>query len=83
MIDEENQPLLPKYIETGPGAEKLRAFKEHLKKCHVVSFFTTPEDLRARILHDVPALLKEIGAEISDHLALPEAPGGAEMLQQF
>jgi hypothetical protein len=83
MIDEENQPLLPKYIETGPGAEKLRAFKEHLKKCHVVSFFTTPEDLRARILHDVPALLKEIGAEISDHLALPEVPGDAEVLQQF
>jgi hypothetical protein len=49
----------------------------------VVSFFTTPEDLRARILHDVPALLKEIGAEISGHLALPEAPGNAEVLQQF
>jgi hypothetical protein len=27
MIDEDNQPLLPKYVETGPGAEKLRAFK--------------------------------------------------------
>jgi hypothetical protein len=28
IIDEENQPLLPKYIETGPGAEKLRELKE-------------------------------------------------------
>jgi hypothetical protein len=83
MIDEDNQPLLPKYVETGPGAEKLHAFKEHLKKHHVVSFYTTPEDLRARILHDVPALMKEIGAEISDHLALPEAPDDAEVLQQF
>jgi hypothetical protein len=31
----------------------------------------------------VPALLKEIGAEISDELALPEAPGDTEVLQQF
>ena len=83
MIDEDNQPLLPKYIETGPGAEKLRAFKEYLKKRHVVSFFTTPEDLRARILHDVPALLKEVGAEISGDLILTEAPGDAEVLHQF
>jgi hypothetical protein len=83
IIDEENQPLLPKYIETGPGAEKLREFKEQLKKRHVVSFFTTPEDLRARILHDVPELLKEIGAEISGHIALPETPSDTEVLQQF
>jgi hypothetical protein len=83
LIDEDNQPLLPKYVETGPGAEKLRAFKEHLKKRHIVSFYATPEDLRARILHDVPALLKEIGAEISDHLALTEAPADIEVLQQF
>jgi hypothetical protein len=83
LIDEENQPILPKNVETGPGAEKLRALKEQLKKRHVVSFFTTPEDLRARILHDVPAFLKEIGAEISGDLGLPEAPSDAEVLQQF
>ena len=83
MIDEDNQPILPKYVETGPGAEKLRAFKEHLKKRHVVSFYTTPEDRRARILHDVPALLKAIGAEISDHIVIPEAPADTEVLQQF
>jgi len=32
------------------------------------TLFTTPEDLRARILHDVPELLKEIGAEVSGDL---------------
>ena len=82
MIDGENQPILPKHVETGPGAEKLRALREQLKKRHVVSFFTTPEDLRARLLHDVPALLKEVGAELSGDLALPEAPSDAEVLQQ-
>jgi uncharacterized protein DUF4062 len=83
LIDEENQPILPKNVETGPGAEKLRELKEQLKKRHIVSFFTTPEDLRARILHDVPELLKQMGAEISGDLELPEVPSDAEMLQQF
>jgi Domain of unknown function (DUF4062) len=83
MIDEENQPILPKHVETGPGAEKLRELKEQLKKRHVVSSFTAPEDLRARILHDVPERLKEMGAEISSDLELPEAPSDAEVLQQF
>jgi hypothetical protein len=83
LIDEENQPILPKNVETGPGAEKLRELKEQLKKRHVISFFTTPEDLRARILHDMPELLKEMGAEISGDLQLPEASSDAEALQQF
>jgi hypothetical protein len=83
MIAEENQRILPKNVETGPGAEKLRELKEQLRKRHVVSFFTTPEDLRARILHDVPKLLKEMGAEISGDLELLEAPSDAEVLQQF
>jgi Domain of unknown function (DUF4062) len=83
MIDEENQPILPKHVETGPGAEKLSELKEQLKQRHIVSFFTTPDDLRARILYDVPELLKEIGAEISGDLELPEVPSDAEVLQQF
>jgi hypothetical protein len=83
IIDEENQPILPKHVETGPGAEKLRALKEQLKKRHVTSFFTTPEDLRARVLHDVPELLKEIGAEVSGDLALSEVTSDPEVLRQF
>ena len=83
IIDEANQPLLSRNIETGLGAEHLRALKDQLKKRHVVSFFTTPEDLRARILHDVPALLKEIGAEVKGSLDLPAMPTDAEVLQQF
>jgi len=83
MIDEENQPILPKHVETGPGAEKLRELKEQLKPRHVLSSFTVPEDHRARIPHDVPERLKEMGAEISSDLELPEAPSDAEVLQQF
>ena len=50
----ENHPIPPKDVETGSGAEKLQGLKEQLKKRHTVSFFTTPEDLQAHIMHDVP-----------------------------
>ena len=43
---------------------KLQALKELLKKRHTVSFFTTPEDLQARIMHDVPAQLAQMGVEV-------------------
>ncbi|MGA2716429.1 MAG: DUF4062 domain-containing protein [Bryobacteraceae bacterium] len=83
LIDEENQPVLPKDVEFGPGAEKLRSLKETLKRQHTVTFFTTPESLRAGILHDVPELLKSMGAEVGDELDLEAAQSDAETLNQF
>jgi hypothetical protein len=59
-------PILPKDVETGPGAEKLQALKEQLKKRHTVSFFSTPEDLQARIMYDVPSQLRLMGVEVTD-----------------
>lgn len=50
----DDQPIPAKDVETGPGAEKLAQLKESIKKRHVVSFFSTPEDLQSRIMHDVP-----------------------------
>jgi signal transduction histidine kinase len=61
---DENQPIPAKDVEIGTGAEKLKTLKKHLAKSHIVSFYTTPEDLRARILHDVPALLVDLGTEV-------------------
>ena len=83
IIDEDNQPLLPKHVETGSGANKLKEFKEILKKKHVVCFYTTPEDLRSKILHDVPEVLKKIGADVSGDLGLQEADSDSEILMQF
>jgi hypothetical protein len=83
ILDEENQPILPKYVETGPGAEKLRVLKEQLKKYHTVSFFTTPESLRARILYDVPTLLAERGEEVSEKPDFLESSSDIQVLQQF
>jgi hypothetical protein len=83
IIDEENQPVLPKDVEFGPGAEKLRELKSQLKKRHTVTFFTTPENLRAGILHDVPELLKSIGAEVTGELSFDSDQGDTETLRQF
>ena len=68
ILDEENQPVLPKFVETGPSADKLRQLKELLKKRHMVSFFTNPQDLAAKILHDVPEVVRTIGAKIEGEL---------------
>ncbi|HEX8564753.1 MAG TPA: DUF4062 domain-containing protein [Pyrinomonadaceae bacterium] len=83
IIDEENQPILPKHVETGDGAKRLRELKDILTKRHVVSFFTTPENLAAKVLHDVPETLKRIGARIEGKLELTKEPDNAEVLRQF
>jgi hypothetical protein len=41
------------------------------------------KSLRAGILHDVPELLKSIGAEVGDELDLGTAQNDLEALQQF
>lgn len=79
----ENHPIPPKDVETGIGAEKLKALKEHLKKRHTVSFFTTPEDLQARIMHDVPTQLASMGVEVAGELVRPEEVSDRELLQRF
>jgi len=59
-------------VEHGPGAEKLRALKEQLQKDHTVKFFTTPEDLKAHIMHDVPFQLRRMELEVTDGPAAEE-----------
>ena len=79
----EDHPIPAKDVETGPGAEKLQELKEQIKKRHTVSFFTTPEDLQARIMHDVPAQLGQMGVEVTDGLARAEEIGEREVLKKF
>jgi hypothetical protein len=82
-ILDDNHPIPPKDVEIGPGAERLQVLKEQLKKRHVVSFFTTPEDLQARIMHDVPAQLEQMGVEVTDGLLRAEDVSDLEVLRQF
>jgi hypothetical protein len=64
LLDEERQPVLPKYVDTGSSAEMLKELKQGLKKRHVVSPFTTPDDLAKRIVLDVPPLAGGAGVEV-------------------
>ena len=49
VVDEENQPWLPKFIEGEPGAEKLKDFKQRIQADYTRDSFTTPDDLRAKV----------------------------------
>jgi hypothetical protein len=79
----ESHPIPAKDVETGVGAEKLQTLKEQLKKRHTVSFFTTPEDLQARIMHDVPAQLAGMGVEITGGLVKAEEASDRDVLANF
>ncbi len=79
----ENQPIPPKDVETGIGAEKLEALKDQLKKRHTVSFFTTPEDIHARVMHDVPTQLESMGVKIANGLVKAEEVSDREVLRNF
>ncbi len=61
LLDEERQPVLPRNIDFGEVGEKLAAFKAMLKQKHVVSFFSTPEDLAVRVSQDLPSLVERMG----------------------
>jgi Domain of unknown function (DUF4062) len=64
LLDEDRQAILPKYVDTGASAAHLSDLKNNLKKHHVVSYFTTPDDLAKRIVLDVPSLAQRVGAEV-------------------
>lgn len=64
LMDEERQPVLPRNIDFGEPGEKLSTLKRELKQRHVVSFFTTPEDLAVRISQDLPALAQRMGSNV-------------------
>lgn len=57
IIDEDTHPVLPKHVETGPAATQLAALKSILKKSHVVQFFSSAEDLAAKVTQDVVRLV--------------------------
>ncbi len=49
LLDEENQPWLKKWIEGEPGKTKLEDFKKLIQEQHACAYFTTPDDLRAKV----------------------------------
>jgi hypothetical protein len=83
LIDEEKQPVLPKFVETGDKAERLKALKAELKKKFMVSFFTTPEDLARRVTQDLPPLLQNIGVSVAQAPPNTVSDDAKALLRQF
>jgi hypothetical protein len=71
LIDEDRQPVLPKHVDFGAPAEKLNTLKSRLRERHVVSFFTTPDDLAMRVTQDLARLIQEGGLPVQ-HSALSQ-----------
>lgn len=73
IIDEERHPVLPKHIEFGEGASKLSAFKASVRETHVVSTFSSPSDLAAKVTQDLVRLIgareNAPTAEVLAHIA--------------
>jgi hypothetical protein len=66
LIDEDKQPILTKNIDLGDDAKRLDQLKSELKKTFTVSFYTTPEDLAAKISQDLPPVLRNIGVKVNE-----------------
>jgi len=83
LIDEENQAVFPKYVDTGETAKKLEELKVELKKRFTVSFFTTPEDLSRRISQDLPEVLERIGVSVHKEEDKPKLLDVKELYRRF
>lgn len=63
IIDENNQPVLPKYVDTGENAVKLQELKTFLKKNFTVSYFTSTDDLAKKIANDLPKVIEKVSEQ--------------------
>ena len=55
-------PVVFEDVETGLGAEKLKALKDRIGEQRVAAFFKSPEDLRSHIVEALTALGKKLDA---------------------
>jgi hypothetical protein len=60
LIDED-WPWLPKHIDDGAAKERLRQFKARLRKQHVVSTLTTPEQFKEDLFLHLPRFRDQVG----------------------
>jgi hypothetical protein len=58
LIDESRHLVLPKDVEVGESATKLKKLKEAVSASHVVSLFFSPDDLKEKFLGDLAGLFQ-------------------------
>lgn len=63
-IDEDNHPVLPKYVDIGENAIKLADFKKKVLKTHITKKFSSPDHLSSIIGIDLIKLYEDMGKNI-------------------
>jgi len=72
-VIDENYPIPAKFVETGENAERLRRFKDRIRREKVIKTFTSPEDLARQVAIDLTyAYKKPISAVTEDIVARPQ-----------
>lgn len=70
VIDENECPVLPKFVDDGSNAEKLRAFKKRLNSSHLVSRFKSADDLKQLVIRSVEKQIQQaVEKESEDKIA--------------
>jgi hypothetical protein len=57
-----DHPVVGDDVETGPGAEKLKALKDRIGEARVAAFFKNPEDIRSHVVEALTKLTKDFEA---------------------
>lgn len=63
IIDEENCSILPKYVDVGENAEKLKQFKAKLSSSYLVSKFSSVDNLKQLVERSVQQTIEKIAAD--------------------
>lgn len=64
ILDEQNHPILPKFVDKGENADRLSRFKEKLQSKHMWKLFRSPDDLVSHISMDLINIFNDIGENV-------------------
>lgn len=90
MIDEDQCAVLPKYVDVGEKAEKLKQFKTKLNSSYLVSRFTSVDNLKQLVEKSVRQTIDKISAAKAEKEAAQSKEGtlidhieGAKLFRRF
>lgn len=90
IIDEEQCPILPKFVDVGEKAEQLKQFKAKLNSSYLVSRFASIDNLKQLVEKSVRQAIDKISADKaeknaaqSNEVALADYIAGAKLFRRF
>lgn len=90
IIDEEQCAILPKFVDVGEKAEKLKQFKAKLNSSYLVSRFASIDNLKQLVEKSVQQAVDKISADKaeknaaqSNEVALADYIAGAKLFRRF